>query len=135
MGVLRHLWALPYTLVGLVIAALARASGGTVAVTQGGVVEAWGGVLEQLPRIRLAGGIGAITIGHVVLATHARQMDWSRVHERAHVRQYETWGPFFLPAYLVASLAVRLRGGNAYTDNRFERGAREAEARAKARLA
>lgn len=41
-------------------------------------------------------------------------------HELAHVRQYETWGPFFIPAYLGASIAARLRGGRAYTDNHFE---------------
>ena len=132
MAVLRRLWALPYTVIGFAVAGVARLGGATISRREG-VVEAWGGPLAQLPRIRLAGGIGAITIGHVVLATHERQMGWSRIHERAHVRQYEIWGPFFVPAYLVACLASRLRGGNAYADNRFEREARGAEARATAR--
>jgi hypothetical protein len=132
MAVLRRLWALPYSVVGLAIAGLARLGGATIS-TRDGVVEAWGGPLAQLSRIPLAGGIGALTIGHVVLATNERQMGWSRVHERAHVRQYETWGPLFVPAYLMASLVSRLRGGATYVDNRFEREAREAEARAKAR--
>ena len=41
-----------------------------------------------------------------------------------HVRQYELWGPLFVPVYLVASLWARARGGRAYTDNRFEVAAR-----------
>lgn len=126
MRILRLVWALPYTLVGLALAAVARVGGGTVGVRDG-VVEAWGGPLRALPRIRLAGGIGAITVGHVVLATHEPQMRWSRVHEHAHVRQYERWGPFFVPAYLAEALIVRRRGGDAYGDNRFEREARKAE--------
>jgi hypothetical protein len=129
---MRYVWALPYTLVGLVVAAFARSRGGTVTVRDG-VVEAYGGPLRQLPRIRLAGGVGAITLGHVVLATHAKQMGWSRVHERAHVRQYERWGLLFVPVYLVEAIRVLLRGGNAYADNKYEKEAREAERQAKAR--
>ena len=132
MAVVRHLWALPYTLVGLTVAGLARLGGATVSTNEG-VVEACGGPLARLSRIPLMGGVGALTVGHVVLATNERQMSWSRVHERAHVRQYEIWGPFFVPAYLVAGLVSRLRGGATYIDNRFEREAREAEARASAR--
>ena len=124
--ILRHLWALPWTLVGLTAAVAAVVGGGTVKV-QDGVIEVWGGPLRELPRVRLAGGIGAITLGHVVLATHERQMGWSRRHERAHVGQYERWGPFLVPAYVVAALVTHVRGGNGYADNRFEREARAAE--------
>ena len=35
-------------------------------------------------------------------------------------RQAERWGPFFLPAYVLASLAVGLRGRRWYLDNPFE---------------
>lgn len=45
-------------------------------------------------------------------------------HELVHVRQYERWGIAFWPAYLLSSLWVRIRGGNAYWDNPFERQAR-----------
>lgn len=45
-------------------------------------------------------------------------------HELVHVRQYELWGPLFVPIYLIASLWAGLRGGNAYRDNRFEIAAR-----------
>ena len=45
-------------------------------------------------------------------------------HERVHVRQCERWGPFFVPAYLLAMLATRIMGGNPYWDNPFEAEAR-----------
>jgi hypothetical protein len=48
----------------------------------------------------------------------------TRAHERAHVRQYERWGIFFLPAYLLASAGAWLRGAAPYADNVFERQAR-----------
>jgi hypothetical protein len=37
-----------------------------------------------------------------------------------HVRQYERWGPLFVPAYLVSSLVLWLRGRDPYWDNPFE---------------
>jgi hypothetical protein len=45
----------------------------------------------------------------------------SRAHERVHVRQYERWGPLFLPSYLFLSLYMYLRGCDPYRDNPFER--------------
>jgi hypothetical protein len=68
----------------------------------------------------------AITFGHVVLAVDELDDRLMR-HELAHVRQYETWGLFLLPAYALASLWVRLRGGHAHRDNPFEVAARRAE--------
>ncbi|HMO84113.1 MAG TPA: hypothetical protein PKC18_04240 [Lacipirellulaceae bacterium] len=44
-----------------------------------------------------------------------------RAHELVHVRQYERWGPLFVPAYLACSAVIWLRGGDAYLDNPFER--------------
>ena len=55
-------------------------------------------------------------------------LEWTRRHERAHVDQYERWGPLFLPAYLMSSLTAFCRGQDYYFDNRFEREARAAEA-------
>jgi hypothetical protein len=37
------------------------------------------------------------------------------------VRQYEIWGPAFLPAYLASSLWQWVKGAHPYWDNRFER--------------
>jgi len=62
-----------------------------------------------------------MTLGHVVLGRDELLLDLTRDHERVHVRQCERWGPLFIPAYLLASLWVKLRGGRPYEDNPFER--------------
>ena len=61
-----------------------------------------------------------MTLGHVVIARDRRSLEETRAHERVHVRQCETWGPLFVPAYLTASLWAVWRGRNFYFDNRFE---------------
>jgi hypothetical protein len=52
---------------------------------------------------RCPGGALAITFGHVVLARDEAALTLTRMHERVHVRQYERWGPAFIPAYVLAS--------------------------------
>lgn len=79
------------------------------------------------PR-RLGWRYRAITFGHTVLSVDELDHD-TLDHELVHVRQYERWGPLFVPAYLFASAAARLRGGHHYRDNRFELSARELSAR------
>ena len=93
-----------------------------------GVLEVSGGLIGVLLRraptsgtLRHPGGAAALTLGHVVFAVDRHAADRTRRHERVHVRQYERWGPLFLPAYLVASVAARRRGGHGYYANRFER--------------
>ncbi len=128
MRALAYLWALPNTLLGVSLVPVALLSGGRVQLVEG-VLEVHGRAIAWLLRraVPLAGRAQAITIGHVVLGRDAAALDRCRVHEQAHVRQYETWGPFFLPAYFVAGLLAYLRGGNPYWDNPFERDARRAE--------
>ena len=70
-------------------------------------------------------GAAAITFGHTVLARGPHELEVSRDHERVHVRQYERWGFFFIPAYLASSVWIWLRGGHPYLDNPFERQAYE----------
>jgi hypothetical protein len=121
---LRYFWACPATLVGLVLAfALLRR--GRAAVVDG-VVEAHSPLLGlALRRLTpLAGGAAAITLGHVVIGKSAEALDMTRAHERVHVRQYEVWGPFFVPAYFAAGLYALARGRHPYLDNRFELEAR-----------
>lgn len=67
----------------------------------------------------------AITFGHVVWGCDQSCLDWSRNHERVHVRQYERWGPLFIPLYLAFSAIVAWRGLDPYRDNPFEREAFE----------
>lgn len=71
--------------------------------------------------VPIPGGAHAITFGHVVLARDAAALDSSRTHERVHVRQYERWGPLFIPAYLLISLFLLLSGRDSYRENFFEK--------------
>jgi hypothetical protein len=58
--------------------------------------------------------------GHVVIAGDRRSLEETCTRSCVHVRQCETWGPLFVPAYLTASLWALWRGRNFYFDNRFE---------------
>ncbi len=85
----------------------------------GRVLEIYGGaarwLLEHFPAEPCA-----MTLGHTVLGRTGAALDLCRAHELVHVRQYERWGPFFIPAYLLCSLALWLRGADPYHDNPFE---------------
>ena len=120
LSVLRYVWAAPTTTLGLlvVLSGLWRAQARIVE----GVLEAHGPVLAWLLAhlTRLPGGAAALTLGHVVIARDRRLLEETRAHERVHVRQCETWGPLFVPAYLTASLWAVWRGRNFCFDNRFE---------------
>lgn len=100
---------------------LAVATGGGFQVIDG-VLEGYGGWLTLLLRkpFWISGPISAITFGHVVLGCDPPTLKRTRRHERVHVRQYERWGPFFIPAYVLASAWIRFKGGNTYLDNPFE---------------
>lgn len=77
----------------------------------------------------IPGGVSAITFGHVVLGVNRHALQWTRDHERVHVRQYERWGPLFIPAYLLASAWAFVTGAGAYRGNWFEREAFNADSR------
>jgi hypothetical protein len=117
-----YLWVLPTSLVGLLFAALALVSGGRMRVVDG-VLEVHGGLVAAFLRhcTPLRGGASAMTLGHVVIGRTRELLDFTRAHERVHVRQAERWGPLFIPAYLSMSALVYFRGGRAYEDNPFER--------------
>jgi hypothetical protein len=119
----RYIWAFPWTLVGLALVTLSGAlRRGRVAIVDG-VLEAHGPVLRWgLRTLTLSTyGVSAITFGHVVLGLDADTLSRTRLHERVHVRQYERWGPLFVPAYLLASGWALIRGRHPYFDNPFER--------------
>jgi hypothetical protein len=121
-----YAWAAPTSAVGLALSALAL-PGGHFRVVDG-VLEVCGGWLPGALRraTPLAGGATAVALGHVVLARDPACLAGSRTHERVHVRQAERWGPFFLPAYLVAGAVQLLQGRDPYRDNPFEVEARAA---------
>lgn len=124
---IRYLWAAPATLLGAVVLTLcARRAQWRV---RAGIVEAHGPWLAWALRhvTFMPGGAAAMTLGHIVLGQDAAALAATRAHERVHVRQYELWGPLFLPAYFASSLSALLRGRHFYLDNRFEVEARRAE--------
>jgi hypothetical protein len=119
----RYLWAFPVTALGLVAALLTALTGGILR-RQEGTLEIHGGFSDVLLGFFHA---QALTLGHVILGVSPYVLAVYRRHERAHVRQCEQWGIFFLPAYFLAGLWAWLRGGRFYHDNRFEVIAERAE--------
>jgi hypothetical protein len=122
----RYAWVAPASLVGLAVAAVAGALGARARIVDGVLEVAGGRLAPALARANVP--FCAITLGHVVLGLSVADLDRCRAHERVHVRQYERWGVAFFPLYLASSLAQRLRGGDPYFDNAFEREARERSA-------
>ncbi|MEA2475841.1 MAG: hypothetical protein QOC87_40 [Actinomycetota bacterium] len=112
--IVRIVWASPASVLGLLLCLFFDTRR-----VDNGILIAEGARWPQ----RLGWHYSAITFGHVVLAVGHLDEPTSS-HERAHVRQYEAWGPFFLPAYVLASLATVVRGRHAYRDNPFEVAAR-----------
>jgi hypothetical protein len=117
-----YVWASPASAIGLCIALAARAGGASVRRVDG-ILEVGGGALFRLAR---RSRFIAITFGHVVIGIDEPTLAQCREHERAHVRQYERWGPLFLPLYAASSLWQAMRGRRMYWDNHFERQARDA---------
>ena len=120
------LWAAPWSLFGILVGVLGLLTGGRVQRT-GRVIEFHGGFVTLfLKTFLLIGGAAAVTFGHTVLARSQADLDRTREHELVHVRQYERWGPFFIPAYLFCWLVLWLAGKSPYLDNPFERQAYDA---------
>ena len=119
---IRYLWALPNTVIGLLFVPTAMLPRGRVQVIDG-VLEAHGPLISAILQhcVPIPSGASAITFGHVVLARDSWSLDATRAHERVHVRQCEIWGPAFIPAYLIAGLWALVNGTGAYTGNYFER--------------
>ena len=116
-----YAWTSPNTLIGLFASAIALAFGARGSVSRGVLEIAGGKIGALLASPWLGCPFRAMTLGHVILATDCGCLDAAREHEHVHVRQYETWGPLFLPAYAASSLWQLLRGRRCYRDNWFER--------------
>jgi len=126
MKILRYIWALPNTLLGLLFVPMALFTKGRIEIVDG-VLEIHGALISWILRrcVPLRGGVSALTLGHVVLGRDRKALSASRRHERVHVRQYELLGPIFLPVYLAASIWALIRGRGGYRGNYLERKARE----------
>lgn len=117
---LAYAWALPNTLLGLAFLGPALLTGGRARLERG-AVEIHGGFVRFFLRRCLFVPASAMTLGHVILGQDVACLDHSRDHEHVHVRQFERWGPFMLPAYFLSSFLAWRRGDHFYFDNRFER--------------
>jgi hypothetical protein len=124
LALLRTLWTFPTTAIGLLVGALCIPLGARWQFVDG-VLECHGGGVAWLLEhaTLLQDGAMAITFGDVVLGRTPAALDLTRRHERVHVRQAHRWGPFFIPAYLLASLIAWLQRRGAYRGNAFERAA------------
>jgi hypothetical protein len=120
---LSSLWTLPNTLVGLLF--LIFALKGSIEIVDG-ALEIEGPGLDRIFRriTNSEGRLLAFTLGQVVIGSNKAILILARDHERRHVRQYERWGVFFIPAFFLASFWAKLQGKHPYRDNRFEREAR-----------
>jgi hypothetical protein len=115
LRIIGYAWASPNTLLGLVFA-----FGSQVQLVHG-VIEIHGPLTRWfLDRCGPVRGASAMTLGHVVIAQNQACLDHSRKHERIHVRQYETYGPLFIPLYFLASFHAWRTGQDFYYDNFFE---------------
>jgi hypothetical protein len=116
-----YAWACPNTIVGLLLGLLVILFGGCGRLRQGALEFGGGKLGHHMARLRPPFAFSAITLGHAVLGLDHETLAAVRAHEQVHVRQYERWGPLFVPAYLLSSLVELLRGRRPYRDNWFER--------------
>jgi hypothetical protein len=127
LRILAILWASPYTLLGLVLGLIGLCTGGKCRI-RGRAIEFYGGGVKWLiTRLPHGQFTLALTLGHTILGQTDASLDVARTHEWVHVRQFEIWGPFMGPAYLLCSLVLWLAGRRPYRDNPFERQARDSE--------
>lgn len=125
-------WALPLSLIGLLMALPVLAGGGSLQrlpARRFGVpaLLVRGRVGDFLLAHHPFGAMHAMAIGHIVIADRTAHSRRLLAHELAHVAQAARWGILFPLAYLAASVWARLRGGDIYWDNVFEVAARKAE--------
>lgn len=116
-----YAWAAPNSLIGVVVGLVFLCLGAKAGLVRG-VIEISGGALGRLlTRAPERARFSAITLGHVIIAVGPHELSAVRRHEHVHVRQYERWGPAFLPAYVLSSVWQLLKGRRFYRDNAFER--------------
>jgi hypothetical protein len=123
------LWALPLTLVGILLTVPVLFIYGRIYLvkepTPALVVR--GPVADYLLAHHPFGVMSAMAIGHVVIADRRSLTKQILTHELAHVRQASRWGIVFPFAYIASSIWVALHGHDAYWNNIFEIAARDAE--------
>ena len=112
-------WVSPNSLIGILIGMLGLVSGGHMQIRQN-CVEFHGGLVTWLLGLLPPRGVMAMTLGHTIIGQTQIGLADCREHEQVHVRQYERWGPLFIPAYLGCSVYLWLNKRDAYRENPFE---------------
>ncbi|MBN2313833.1 MAG: hypothetical protein JXM79_07875 [Sedimentisphaerales bacterium] len=122
LSLIKYIWAFPATILGLILILFALMQEGSASIVDG-VIEAHGGIITKILKngFPMLGKAATFTLGHIILGCDFQCLSKSRKHKRIHVKQYELWGPFFIPSYLVASFFIFIKGGNPYGDNPFEK--------------
>jgi len=120
LRIAKLVWALPNSLIGLTLAALALLAGGQAVWSAGALEVTHRHRFAECGRLTRALPFRGIVFGHVILAVTREELALIGPHERIHVQQYERWGPFFLLAYAASSLWQLLRGRSPYWHNHFE---------------
>jgi hypothetical protein len=120
LKLLRLLWALPCSIVGLLLAAIPLAAGGTARWSAGALEVTYRSSKAHCGKLARALPFRGIVFGHVILAVTRDELAVIGPHERVHVAQYERWGPAFLLAYGASSLWQLACGRNPYWHNHFE---------------
>ena len=119
--VARRVWASPATALGLLMTAAALPSGATARIVDGAIETAGGGIGRFVAWLPQRMRFGAMTLGHVIVGVDHATLAAVRAHEHVHVRQYERWGPLFLPLYLGSCVVQLASRRDPYWDNAFER--------------
>lgn len=118
--VLKFVWAFPTSSLGYILGILGLLTGGK-ALQHGAVIEFHGGFVKWFMNRFPNKNVLAMTLGYVIIGKEPEGLEAARDHEMVHVKQNGIWGPFFLPAYGIASIVAWWRGLNPYRDNMFER--------------
>lgn len=119
MRILYYIWTFPNSMIGLCVGVLGLVSGGKCQQS-GGCLEFYGGFVTWLLKRINKNGVLAMTLGHTIMGQNAGALHIVRDHEHVHVRQYERWGPLFIPAYLICSAILWFQKKDCYRDNPFE---------------
>ena len=120
VSLLQRLWAAPCSAIGLVLAAVPLAFGGSASYADGAVEVTYRDRLQGCGRFARRLPFRGIVFGHVILAVTREELQVIGAHERVHVAQYERWGPLFFLAYGASGLWQLLHGRKPYWDNAFE---------------
>jgi hypothetical protein len=123
------LWALPLTLIGVLLALPVLVWHGRLRLVRRATpaLLVSGPVADYLLDHHPFGSMCAMAVGHIVIAEQRGLTPQILTHELAHVRQAAYWGIVFPFAYLAASGWAVLHGEDAYWHNIFEIAARKAE--------